>query len=155
MRLGVGGDSDREVADLAHQLDELDCVLQLPRRQVEVGGRVAAEAEDVLDPGIAVPGDDLDELRPCVRGTREVRHGRHRRGAEDVDHDLVGALARGAAGAVGDRDVRGGQGLELDERGAERLLHLGRARWEELEREAQAPLQDVTDLGHWRQSVGG
>src|SRR5262249_60563763 len=62
---------------------------------------------------------------------------------------------RGAAGAVGARQVGRPGALELDERGAKRLFHLGRAGGEELEREAEAPPQDVTDLGHWRQSVGG
>ena len=118
MRLRVGGDADREVADVAHELDQLDGVGQLPGWQVEVGWRVAAETEHVLDPGVAITGDDLDELGARVGGTGEVRHRCHRRRAEDVDHDVVRALARGAAGAVRDRHVGGGQGLELDERGA-------------------------------------
>ena len=54
MTLGVHGDAHREVADLAHEVDELDRVLELARREPELLGRVAAEREDVLDVGVAV-----------------------------------------------------------------------------------------------------
>ena len=72
VRLGVRGDADREVAVLAHEADEIDRVVELARRQVEVLRRVAAEGQDVLDPGVAVAGDDLGELgsRVCAAQVR-------------------------------------------------------------------------------------
>ncbi len=65
-----------EVADTAHQRDEIGRVLQIARRQVEILGRVAAQREDVLDPRVVVAHDDLGQLLAGVRGAREVRHGR-------------------------------------------------------------------------------
>ena len=74
--------------------DELDRVLQLPGREVEIGGRVAAEGEDVLDPRVAVALDDRRELGAGVRRAREVRHRGERGLAVDADDGVVGA-ARG------------------------------------------------------------
>ncbi len=146
MRLGVRRDADREVADLAHEMDELDRVVQLTRRQIQVGRRVTAEREDVLDPGLAVALDDRPQLGPGVAHAGEMRHRRHLRVAQDPGDDLVGLLPRRPAGAVGDRDVRRAERLELLERGGEGDLGLGRAGREELERVARPPSQDLGDL---------
>ena len=70
MRLRVHGDADREVADAADEAHELDRVLQLARRQLEVGGRIAAQREDVLDPGVArSAGRSPRARRGCARRT--------------------------------------------------------------------------------------
>ena len=118
MRLRVRGDADREVAVLTDQADEIDRVRELARRQVEILRRVAAEGQDVLDPGVAVTGDDLESSVARVRGAREVRHRRHRRVAVDLDDEIVRALAGGCPGAVRDRHVRRLQRLETAERRA-------------------------------------
>ena len=65
VRLGCAATPDREVADLAHEVDELDRVVQLTRREVEVLRRVAAQREDVVDPGVAVA---RRRSRPARRG---------------------------------------------------------------------------------------
>ncbi len=79
-------------------------------------------------PASRVALDDLDQLGAGVARAREVRHRRHRGVVEDLHDEVVGALTRGAAGAVGDRHVRRAERFELDERARERRFHLlGRA----------------------------
>src|SRR2546428_5036262 len=147
MGFRVCSHTHREVTDTANHLDKLGGVRQLAWRQVEVRGWVAAEREDVLDPRGAIADDDLLQFSPRVRGTRQMCHWRHRGVAQDVDNDLVRTLTRGPTGAVRDRDIRRFQGLELDERLAQRLFGLRSAGREELEREAPTPREDVGDLG--------
>ena len=65
VRFGMRGDAHREVADLADEPHELDRVLELTGREIEILGRVAPQREDVVDPGVAVARDDL---RPARRG---------------------------------------------------------------------------------------
>ena len=101
------GDPDREVADLADEVARArPRTSSSPCGEIEVLGRVAARGEDVVDPGVAVARDDLDQLGAGVRSAGEVRHRRHRRVAVDLDDEVVGALACRPAGAVGDRHVR-------------------------------------------------
>ena len=66
----MGGDADREVADLAGQLDQVDRVGELRGRQVGVVGDVAAEGHDVLDAGVAVVLQDLASSRARVWPTQ-------------------------------------------------------------------------------------
>ena len=79
----------------AREPHQVDGVLELPGWQVDVLRGVAAQREEVLDTGVAVAGDDVDELGSPVTGAREVCHRRHGRVAVDVAHQLVGAFARG------------------------------------------------------------
>ena len=146
MRFGVRGDPDREVADATDQLHQLDGVVQLAGREVEVLGRVTPEGEDVVDAGVAVADDDVDQLGARVRGTGEMGHRGHRRVGVDRDDEVVGAFAGGAPRAVGDRDVRRLERLEIAQRLREHALHLLVAGREELEREARTGLQDLVDL---------
>ena len=62
VRLRDGRRRRPEVADLADEAHELDRVLELAVGEVEVLRRIAAEGEDVVDPGVAVALDDLDQL---------------------------------------------------------------------------------------------
>ena len=62
-QLGEGGDADGEVADARGEVDELGGVGEVGREVGAVLGRVAAEAEEVLDAVVAVAADDLVELR--------------------------------------------------------------------------------------------
>ncbi len=54
MRLRMHGHADREVADGPGEADELDGVMELTLGELEVGGRIPAQSEDVLDPGVGV-----------------------------------------------------------------------------------------------------
>ena len=108
----------------------LDEVLLAPRR-------VAAQREDVLDPG---RGDPVERLREALPGLADAAQVRHRLQADLVLErlgDLDRALAGGAAGAVGDRgevELQVGEGAG----GGEELLgRLGRLRREELDREGR------------------
>jgi hypothetical protein len=89
-----------------------------------VAGRVAAQRQDVLHPGVAVAGEDRAELVAGVGHRGQVRHRGHRGALEQVDHDPVGALAGRATGAVGDRHERGRERLELVQRVAQVALAL-------------------------------
>ena len=154
MRLGVRGDADREVADLADEVHELDRVVELARREVEILRRVAARARGCSRSRRRGSASTIvDQLGAGVRGAREVRHRGHRRVAVDLDDEVVGALARRPAGAVGDRDVRRLQRLELAQRLREHAFRLLVARREELEREARARLRGSRDL-QARQATG-
>src|SRR5206468_5936692 len=62
--------------------------------------------------------------------------------------DLPRAFAGAAGGAVGHRDVRRVQGLEVDEHALEPRLLLGRPRAAHLEGERRALRQQLVDLGH-------
>ena len=86
----------------------------------------------------------------------EVGHGGERGRAEHAGHQVVGPLPRLAPAAVGHRDERGCERLELPQRPHQRGLLgvvLGR---EELEGVGRAPGQHVRDPGHGRdQPTGG
>ena len=146
MRFRVRGDPDREVAVLSDEPNQVDRVRQLAWRQVEILRWITAEGEDVLDAGVAIAGDDLDQLVATVRGTCEVRHGRHRRVAVDVDNEFVRAFTRRASGTVGDRHIRRMQRFESTERACEHRFHLVVARWRELERVRRAAAKALVNL---------
>ena len=107
VRLRVRGDAHREVADARGRA---------ARARSRGGGRPAGRSRSFGGsppsarmfsmPASPVAGHDLDELTAGVRGAGEMRHRRHRRVAVDLDDQIVRALAGGAAGAVGDRDIR-------------------------------------------------
>ena len=70
-------------------------------------GRVAAKGDDVTDPGLGIAVGDLERFFPAGIDAGQVR-GDVQAGVLDDGFDrLVGQLARGAAGAVGDRDELG------------------------------------------------
>ena len=102
---------------------------------------------------VAVAGHDVGELGASVRGASEMRHRGHRRVPVDSCDELVRSLPRGTAGAVGDRDERRVERLELQERLFELRFGRGRLRWEELERRARTARKDVDDLGHTARRV--
>ena len=97
--------------------------------------RIAAQRQHVLDAGRR---DLVEDLAQAVdeSPTGQVRHRLHTQVLLDPFRHLDRALARGAGGPVGDRDVVGVVLLQLAQRSLEgplALVGLGR---EELEREA-------------------
>src|SRR5207302_7475544 len=78
----------------------------------------------------------------------EMSHRRERGLGGNPFRDADGRLARGSAGAVGDRDERRVQRLELADRLPEMAFALRRLRGEELERERSlAAGEQIADRG--------
>ena len=149
MTFGVHGDTDGEVADLAHELDELGRVLQVARREVQVLGRVAAEREDVLHARVAYRVRmSSSSARLCAAQVR-CAIARHRRlRLIHTTRSCVRSRVEPPAPYVTDTND-GLQRLQV----AERLLELGlgrrRLRREELEGVRRALGDDVGDThGH-------
>ncbi len=97
------GNTDREVADASHQIDEVRRMTELAGRQVQVLRGVAAERKDVVDPGRVIARDDLGQLRARVGRTCEMCHRGERGLAVDARDDVVRHLACRTSGAVGHR----------------------------------------------------
>src|SRR5205823_1559685 len=83
-----------------------------------------------------------------VRRAREMRHAGHRRLVIDSRDEIVRALTRRSARAVGNGDERRREGLELEQGLLELFLRSRRLRREEFERRARTGREDVDDLGH-------
>ena len=89
MQLGVGGDADREAGRVgADELDEVAGVGEVAAGVAAVGGRVAAEGEDVLDAVRRVLVEQRSDVVPRVAHARQVGHGGERLVAVDADHDV-------------------------------------------------------------------
>ena len=106
--------ADREVVVGADQLDQLARVAQAavgrhPLLRVHAGGRVAAQREHVLDPGVAHAVQRRAQLVDGRADAGEVRHRLQAVVGLDArdDVDRLAALGGRAAGAVGDRDEVG------------------------------------------------
>ncbi len=68
MDLGVGGDADGEAAGGHHVLEQFDRVDVVARLVAAVGGRVAAERQDVLDTELLVVLEQRGDVgRECGR----------------------------------------------------------------------------------------
>jgi hypothetical protein len=91
VQLGVGGDPDAEVTDLADELDELGGVGELDRVVLPVGGGIPGEGEDVRDAGGLVLLEQGHELLAGVGDAGEVRHGGDARVLLDVHDDVARA----------------------------------------------------------------
>ncbi len=136
--LGEGRDPHREVAQLAHQGDQLVGVAQALRvldpRLAGAARRVAAQGQHVAHARVGVVPDHLAQLGPRGPHARQVRDRGHRRLRRDPLGDPHRAVACRAARAVRHRHERRGQRLELADRLPQVALALvGRGR-EELER---------------------
>ena len=130
----VGGHPDGESADGAGQLHELRGVGQLAGAGGRVLGRVAAERHEVLDAGLAQRDEDVGQLEAGVGHADEVGHGIEPGGVQHARHQVERALARFCPAAVGDRDERGLERLQLADRAGEGGELLVVLRREELER---------------------
>src|SRR3546814_10527407 len=83
-------------------LDQLAGVVVVAAGVGAVGGRVAAESEDVLDAVVGVVVEQLGDVGAGVADAGEVGHGREGLLGVDAGDDVAGALARAAQRAVGD-----------------------------------------------------
>ncbi len=146
--LRVQRDRDAGEPELAGQVQQLERVAQVALGKRRVGGerRVAVQREQVVDALVAVALQQLDELGAVMGGAGEVRQ-RHERRADEAHDEVVGALTGRAAGAVGDRDERGGEGRQRFERLVEGQRGLRRAGRPELERDEPAA-EPFGDAGH-------
>ncbi len=140
--LGVTSDSETEVwVALFKKSDEFVGVAEAVGRDGELGGalgRIAAERHDVAETVVVNQIGERDQFGAAVSDTGQMRHHREAEVFAEQAADLGGALAGGAAGAIGhgyeiplDRLERGG-GL------AERInagIVLG---WKKLERTKRA-----------------
>ena len=110
-------------------------------------GRIASQREDVLDGRFGVAVEDRGDLVQVVTNARQVRDGRQHRLALNPHDQVVRALAGRAARAVGHRDERRLQSLELGDRGEQLVRGLVGLGGKELEAEGGgAGLEDVLDV---------
>ena len=89
----------------------------------------------MADAGGPIGAHHVVDLLARRRDAGEMGGGRELRFGDDPRHGCVGALARAAARAVGDRDETRRQRREPGDRLPQRRLHLGRLRREEFERD--------------------
>jgi hypothetical protein len=130
-----------------HQVSRVLEGIVLPLVVGDAAWRVAAEGEDVGDARRGVALQDEANVGLAVADTGEVRRGVDAGLVLDPHHEIVRHLARGAARAVGYRDIRG---LELRQlahgfqQGVGGLFRLGR---EELKGERGAlALEEIGDV---------
>ena len=94
----MGRDTDREVTDLAHEMHELDRVVELAVGSSRPFGGSPPRARMLSTPASRYRVTIVDELGVVLRYTREVRHR-----ATNVcrsliaNHEIVRALAGGTA----------------------------------------------------------
>src|SRR5579871_5622996 len=104
--------------------------------QADAAGRIAAQRHDVAHACGAIIAHHLVDLLAARLDASEMRGGNERGLAEDALDGRVRALARRAAGAVGDGDEARRQRRQALDRIPQVLLHLLRLRREELEGDA-------------------
>src|SRR5579859_1852083 len=109
--------------------------------------RVAPQRHDVMDTRLPVALGDGADLGPARANAGEVGGGTQSQAALDGDHGVMGALAGGTPGAVGDGDEARRQGSETFQGLPQLLLHLGRAWREELERHSRYRREGATVPG--------
>ena len=125
--------------DAAHEIGAVLIATRMRRVSLaDAADRVAAQRHDVAHAGRVIAADHVVDLVARRADAGEMRGRRQFGFGEDTLHRRVGALARRAAGAIGDRDEVRPQRREALDRFPERILHLVRLRWEELERDADA-----------------
>ena len=103
-------------------------VLRLPL------GRVAAQRDDVADALVPIAARNGQHLVLAGTDAGQVRRTGEPGLARDAGDDVVGAVARGAVGAIGHRHEPRPQRREPLHRLPQRRLHLRRLRRKELER---------------------
>jgi hypothetical protein len=147
VELRIGGDLDVEAlavfpAQEGHQL--IRVAEGAEPAAAHAGRHVAAQRDDAMDALADVVLDDAADLGLVGADAGQVRGGLDALGAEPV-HGLEGALAGGAAGAVGAGEVCRADRVELGH-GAFQLLHaLGGLGRKQLEAEGAVVVAGVHD----------
>ena len=91
--------------------------------------------------------EDVKDIGFCVADAGKVRDGVEGVGSFEFDDEVVGVLAGGAAGPVGDADEGGPEGLELEDGMVEGVGAFGCFWWKELEGECGfIACEDVLDV---------
>ena len=106
MGLRIGRDGELEWRDSQKAGDEVACPgIAAGRRPVAPGAvrRIAAQGDDMADAGLPVPARDIVDLVARGRDAGEMRGTGEASLACDAADRGVGAFARRAAGAIGDR----------------------------------------------------
>ena len=139
MLIGEGGNADAEIAQRAHQRDQLarisqPCGMRLPRRQ-RAAGRIPAKRQNVTNTGARVIADDPAQLSDAVTDSGEVGNRGDGGLGGDAFGDADGAIPTGTAGSVGDGDEGGRVRLEVADGPPELPFALVGLRREEFERE--------------------
>ena len=137
MGLGIGGDRDFEIRDLAQSRHEIggEGIAAGMRRIRRAGGGVATQGNDVTHARGPVLAGDLIDLVSCGADARQMGC-RYQRGfACQPRNRGVRAGLGAAAGTVGYRHEPGGEGCQTLNAAPELLLQLVGTRWEELERQ--------------------
>ena len=136
--------------ELFDEMHEAGCLGKDILRVVVVGfvaRRIAPQSEDVADTGGGIAFQDFFDFRLVVPDAREVGDRVEAGGGLDPHHELVGHLARRAAGPVGHAHERRLERLELPDVFEELVQRLRGLRREELERERRgAFFQDIGDV---------
>ena len=147
MLLRVGRDRHFDVGDALDAGNQIGAVgIAAGVRRVflaDAADRIAAQRHDVAHAGLVISADDVIDLATRRAHAGQMRGRRQRGLGEDTLHRRVGALARRAAGAVGDRHEVRPQRREPLDRLPQRALHLFGLRREELERHADAGRADM------------
>ena len=116
-------------------------------RRADAGGRIAAQRHDVADADLVIARDHVVDIDARRIHASEMR-GRNEIGlVEDAGNGGVGALARGATGAIGHRDEIRGEGGETFDHIPQAALHLLGLRREELKRDIRQAGLDGAGLG--------
>ncbi len=102
--------------------------------------RIAAQRHDMAHAGGAIIADHLVHFLARGGDAGQMRRRRQRRLVQDALDGGMGALAGGAAGAIGHRDEIRAQRRKPRHRLPQRLLHLLRLGRKEFERDADAAL---------------
>ncbi|MCY1433218.1 hypothetical protein D9M71_492400 [compost metagenome] len=103
MHFRIGGDFDVEVVTglVADEFHQLVGETQLAAGHAHAGRQVAAQGDDALDAGILVVGQQGAQFGLAVADAGQVRRGGYLHLAVQLQHGLQGAVAGGAAGAIG------------------------------------------------------
>src|SRR5262245_58750365 len=142
MAFGKTGDADAEttwvrrvvaLADEPHQLGGVAKRVLRPVVVRLVARRVAVQSQDILDAGSGIPVEDRDQLVTVVTDTGQVRYGGELGFLLNAHDEVVGLFPGGTAGAVGDRDERRLQRLQVRDVGKEIVPTDVSLWWKELE----------------------
>ena len=144
----MGGHADGEASDGPRQLHQLGGVGQFTGPRIGILGWIATEGHEVLHPRLAQRHEDVGQLQPGVGHADDVGHGIEVGRVEHAGHEVDRALPGLSPAAVGDRDERRFEGLQLPDRAGQRGQLLVVLRREEFEGVGGAGRQQLRNQRH-------